>query len=106
MESRQFPVTVHFNKRTPSDYLKEAYLKVCKIHRRLPAGYMLVFVTGQREVLRLCKLLKRTFPNAAEAATQRGGEGEGRRGRRRGGEGEGRSGKRMMKRGVGVNLDE
>lgn len=39
VESRQFPVTVHFNKRTPlEDYSGECFRKVCKIHRMLPAG--------------------------------------------------------------------
>lgn len=39
VESRQFPVTVHFNKRTPlDDYSGECFRKVCKIHRMLPAG--------------------------------------------------------------------
>lgn len=39
VESRQFPVTVHFNKRTPlDDYSGECFRKVCKIHRMLPSG--------------------------------------------------------------------
>lgn len=39
VESRQFPVTVHFNKRTPvDDYSGECFRKICKIHRMLPAG--------------------------------------------------------------------
>lgn len=39
VETRQFPVTVHFNKRTPmEDYTGEAFHKICKIHRMLPAG--------------------------------------------------------------------
>lgn len=39
VESRQFPVTVHFNKRTPlEDYSGECFRKVCKIHRMLPPG--------------------------------------------------------------------
>lgn len=39
VESRQFPVTVHFNKRTPlDDYSGECFRKVCKIHQMLPAG--------------------------------------------------------------------
>ncbi|XP_071491371.1 probable ATP-dependent RNA helicase DHX37 [Diadema antillarum] len=59
VESRQYPVTVHFNKRTPlEDYLKEAYRKVLKIHRTLPPGGILVFVTGQNEVSTLCRKLK------------------------------------------------
>ena len=62
VESRQFPVTVHFNKRTPDDYLNESFRKVCKIHRTLPPGGILVFVTGQAEVHGLCRKLKRTFP--------------------------------------------
>ena len=66
VESRQFPVTVHFNKRTPDDYLNEAFRKVCKIHRTLPPGGILVFVTGQAEVHGLCKKLKKTFPYNSE----------------------------------------
>lgn len=43
-------MTVHFNKNTYSDYLKEAYKKTVKIHTRLPEGGVLIFVTGQQEV--------------------------------------------------------
>lgn len=68
VESRQFPVTVHFNKRTPDDCLHEALRKVCKIHRTLPTGGILVFVTGQAEVRGLCKKLRRTFPYDPERA--------------------------------------
>jgi ATP-dependent RNA helicase DHX37/DHR1 len=28
IDSRQYPVTIHFNKRTPTDYLEEAFKKV------------------------------------------------------------------------------
>ncbi|XP_008572511.1 PREDICTED: probable ATP-dependent RNA helicase DHX37 isoform X1 [Galeopterus variegatus] len=63
VESRQFPVTVHFNKRTPmEDYSGECFRKVCKIHRMLPAGGILVFLTGQAEVHALCRRLKKAFP--------------------------------------------
>ncbi|XP_037367217.1 probable ATP-dependent RNA helicase DHX37 isoform X1 [Talpa occidentalis] len=65
VESRQFPVTVHFNKRTPlEDYSSECFRKVCKIHRLLPAGGILVFLTGQAEVHALCRRLRRAFPHA------------------------------------------
>lgn len=37
-------------------------LQVCQIHRTLPPGGVLVFVTGQREVEQLCRSLRRTFP--------------------------------------------
>ncbi|KAK4755005.1 hypothetical protein SAY87_008762 [Trapa incisa] len=58
--TRQYPVTIHFSKRTEIvDYIGQAYKKVISIHKRLPPGGVLVFVTGQREVEYLChKLLK------------------------------------------------
>ncbi|XP_011803965.1 PREDICTED: probable ATP-dependent RNA helicase DHX37 [Colobus angolensis palliatus] len=63
VESRQFPVTVHFNKRTPlQDYSGECFRKICKIHRMLPAGGILVFLTGQAEVHALCRRLRKAFP--------------------------------------------
>ncbi|KAL4686773.1 hypothetical protein H8959_018901 [Pygathrix nigripes] len=63
VESRQFPVTVHFNKRTPlEDYSGECFRKICKIHRMLPAGGILVFLTGQAEVHSLCRRLRKAFP--------------------------------------------
>ena len=72
VESRQFPVIVHFNKRTPDDYVNEAFRKVCKIHRTLPPGGILVFVTGQAEVHGLCRKLQQTFPlNSEESNTKR-----------------------------------
>nr|CAD7265409.1 unnamed protein product [Timema shepardi] len=62
VETRQFPVTLHFAKRTPQDYLSEAYRKTCKIHSENPPGGILVFVTGQREVNSLVRKLRRAFP--------------------------------------------
>ena len=66
VESRQFDVTCHFNKKTPEDnseaYTEEALRKVCKIHRTLPEGGILVFVTGQQEVKEIVKRLNRLFP--------------------------------------------
>ena len=76
VESRQFPVTVHFNKRTPEDYLGEAYRKVCKIHRTLPLGGILVFVTGQGEVHGLCRKLRKTFPYNKRQKDKEGDEGD------------------------------
>uniref|UniRef100_A0AAQ5XGW0 Activating signal cointegrator 1 complex subunit 3 n=1 Tax=Amphiprion ocellaris TaxID=80972 RepID=A0AAQ5XGW0_AMPOC len=63
VDSRQFPVTIHFNKRTPmEDYTGEAFHKTCKIHRMLPPGGILVFLTGQAEVHNLCRRLRNAFP--------------------------------------------
>ncbi|KAF7256569.1 hypothetical protein EG68_06346 [Paragonimus skrjabini miyazakii] len=62
VESRQFPVTCHFAKVTETDYLKAAFKKVLHIHKNAPAGGILVFLTGQREVLTLCSWLSRACP--------------------------------------------
>ena len=73
--TRQFPVTVHFSKRTEIvDYIGQAYKKVMAIHKKLPPGGILVFVTGQREVEFLCsklrkasrELIMRKFKGSAE----------------------------------------
>uniref|UniRef100_UPI00398EC82E probable ATP-dependent RNA helicase DHX37 n=1 Tax=Pristiophorus japonicus TaxID=55135 RepID=UPI00398EC82E len=63
VDARQFPVTVHFNKRTPlDDYTGETFRKVGKIHRMLPPGGILVFLTGQAEVHSMCRRLRKAFP--------------------------------------------
>eukprot|EP00730_Choanoeca_flexa_P002913 TRINITY_DN11227_c0_g1_i1.p1 TRINITY_DN11227_c0_g1~~TRINITY_DN11227_c0_g1_i1.p1 ORF type:complete len:1025 (+),score=270.17 TRINITY_DN11227_c0_g1_i1:211-3075(+) len=63
IEARQFPVTLHFSKRTlvDKDPVAAAIKKVSQIHRRLPAGGILVFMTGQSEILDVCKRLKEKF---------------------------------------------
>uniref|UniRef100_A0A3Q4BCM2 RNA helicase n=1 Tax=Mola mola TaxID=94237 RepID=A0A3Q4BCM2_MOLML len=63
VDARQYPVTIHFNKRTPlEDYTGEVFHKTCKIHRMLPPGGILVFLTGQAEVHSLCRRLRKAFP--------------------------------------------
>ena len=58
--TRQFPVTIHFSKRTEIvDYIGQAYKQILSIHKRLPQGGILVFVTGQREVEYLCQKLRK-----------------------------------------------
>ncbi len=114
VDSRQYPVTVHFNKRTPDNYLTEAYHKICKIHRILKAGHILVFVTGQMEVHTLSRKLRKTFPLAP-------GKGKGWTGREgdnwgedEGGKtekwrrklGKGRKRQNVKKQSSGINLDE
>ena len=42
-------------------HLGVSQLQVCKIHRQLPPGGILVFLTGQREVEHLCKRLSQAF---------------------------------------------
>lgn len=60
-------MTNHFARRTKSDYLGEAFKKVCKIHARLPPGGVLVFLTGQQEIQALCKRLERRWSPKAIA---------------------------------------
>lgn len=67
VEARQFPVTVHFNKVTSDDYLREALLKTIKIHTKLPEGGILVFLTGQQEVKYLVRKLRKLFPFSGKA---------------------------------------
>ena len=45
-EGRQYPVTIHFARRTQWDYPEEIYQKVSKGHKQLPPGGMLDFLTG------------------------------------------------------------
>uniref|UniRef100_A0A914Y129 RNA helicase n=1 Tax=Panagrolaimus superbus TaxID=310955 RepID=A0A914Y129_9BILA len=62
VEARQFPVQLHFERKTPDDYLEAAYKKVCNVHEKLPDGAILVFLSGQGEVKRLLKLLTQRYP--------------------------------------------
>ncbi len=66
-EGRQYPVTVHFARRTQRDYVEEAYAKISKGHKKLPPGGILVFLTGQNEITALSKRLKDTFPTTQDS---------------------------------------
>ncbi|KAJ7780656.1 P-loop containing nucleoside triphosphate hydrolase protein [Mycena maculata] len=59
--ARQHPVTIHFNRRTFSDYVTEAVKKTTKIHTRLPPGGILIFLTGQNEIAGVCRKLEAKF---------------------------------------------
>jgi len=64
--AREHPVIIHFSRRTVSDYVTEAYKKVCKVHARLPVGAVLVFLTGQAEIQALCRKLERRYGKKAQ----------------------------------------
>jgi Helicase conserved C-terminal domain/Oligonucleotide/oligosaccharide-binding (OB)-fold/Helicase associated domain (HA2), ratchet-like/Helicase associated domain (HA2), winged-helix len=67
VDARQYPVTVHFNRRTPEDYLEETVKKVSKLNTTLPEGGVLVFLTGQQEIEYVCRQLRERFgPNVVE----------------------------------------
>ena len=69
-EGRQYPVTIHFTRRTPGNYIEEAFRKVMRAHRKLPKGGILVFMTAQNEIAMLMKKLRASLnaegPNATE----------------------------------------
>jgi ATP-dependent RNA helicase DHX37/DHR1 len=65
VSARQHPVTVHFSRRTSSDYVSEAVKKASKIHARLPPGGILIFLTGQSEILGVCRKLEAKFGRKA-----------------------------------------
>lgn len=62
VDARQFPVSVHFNKRTAFNYTEEAFRKTCKIHKQLPKGAILIFMTGKAEIVAMVKRLRKEFP--------------------------------------------
>ena len=62
LPARQHPVAVKFNKHTRKQYLEEAFKKVVEVHEKYPEGGILVFVTGQQDVLTMCKWLRNAFP--------------------------------------------
>lgn len=63
--ARQYPVTIHFNRRTSSDYVTASIKKATKIHTRLPPGGILIFLTGQNEIIGVCKRLGAKFSKKA-----------------------------------------
>ncbi|KAF9013392.1 P-loop containing nucleoside triphosphate hydrolase protein [Cyathus striatus] len=63
--ARQHPVTIHFSRRTSSDYISEAVKKASKIHARLPPGGILIFLTGQNEITGVCRRLEAKFGRRA-----------------------------------------
>ena len=53
---RTHPVTLHHSKHTElEDYVGEAVKKACRIHRTLPDGGILIFLTGKDEIVKAVK---------------------------------------------------
>ncbi len=67
VEGREFKVTRHNLKTTPDDYLASALKKTCQIHKDLPEGGILVFVTGQQEVNYMVRKLRKLFSTRGKA---------------------------------------
>ncbi|OBA15876.1 uncharacterized protein OGAPODRAFT_16623 [Ogataea polymorpha] len=62
VQARQYPVSIHFNRRTAFNYNEEAFRKTCKIHSKLPPGGILVFLTGKGEINEMVRRLRKRFP--------------------------------------------
>jgi len=54
VEARQYPLTTFFSKVTKDNYFDEALKKCIKIHKKLPQGGILVFLTGEKEIRDFC----------------------------------------------------
>lgn len=75
---RTHPVTIHHNKATEvEDYEGIAFQKVCKIHRKLPSGGILLFLTGKQEIIRMTNRLRRSLcpKKKKKGKMERGGWG-------------------------------
>ena len=59
IKGRSYPVTWHFLKNTPIDYVNAAAKLVKKIHKFLPKGDILVFLPGKMDIENLCHILKK-----------------------------------------------
>ena len=70
VESRRYPITIHFNKQTATvNYLDATFRKVCKIHNKLPAGGILVFLTGKRDIEYFCDKVRKRFDSTYKNAS-------------------------------------
>lgn len=62
VDARRFPVANHFARKTElREYVTEAFKKVRQIHKKLPPGGILVFLTTQQEIEDLCEQLRRHY---------------------------------------------
>jgi len=59
---RTHPVTIHHSKVTElDDFVEATFKKVIKIHRKLPVGGILVFLTGKAEIIRMVNRLRKAL---------------------------------------------
>ncbi|KAI6646445.1 hypothetical protein LOD99_12566 [Oopsacas minuta] len=61
IESRQYPVTIHFSRVTTDDYVTRALNKIIDIHLSQPLGTILVFLTSKREIYSLCDRIQSEY---------------------------------------------
>lgn len=68
VQARQYPVEIHYSKRTKEDYQEAAFAKVMKIHHELPPGGILVFLTGKKEINYLCHRLRMAMKSSMNSS--------------------------------------
>lgn len=62
VEARRYPVTNHFARRTElKEYVDQAFEKVRQVHKKLPPGGILVFLSTQQEIEDLCGRLRQHY---------------------------------------------
>ena len=62
---RTFPVQVVFSKNSCEDYVDSAVRQAFAIHSSLPAGDILIFMTGQEDIEATCEALREKIASAA-----------------------------------------
>ncbi|OQR76767.1 putative ATP-dependent RNA helicase DHX35-like [Tropilaelaps mercedesae] len=58
VQGRTYPITIFYAKDPVADYVKASADTVQKIHETQPAGHILVFLTGEKEVDDCCSMLR------------------------------------------------
>uniref|UniRef100_A0A915PYB9 RNA helicase n=1 Tax=Setaria digitata TaxID=48799 RepID=A0A915PYB9_9BILA len=72
IDTRQYPVSVHFEKRTPENYLTAVFHKICQIHEQKGPGTILVFLSGRLEVMTLLKWLVERYAIREKSCKRKG----------------------------------
>ncbi|WKY02430.1 hypothetical protein Q1695_016021 [Nippostrongylus brasiliensis] len=63
VEGRTHPVAIYHTKTSVPDYIKAAVETVIEIHKKEIPGDVLVFLTGQDEVIQVCEMLTDAYSN-------------------------------------------
>lgn len=72
VSSRTFPVALHFEKATDTDYVTAASQKAIYIHRFYDAGHILVFLPGQADIRACMAQIDSTLCRTREASKNTG----------------------------------
>lgn len=79
IKTKTYPVNVYYNKESPDDLYEDIVSKVCKIHRFLPKGGVLIFLPGKKEIMKLLGLLEEALPDITSKQYSRAADSTGTR---------------------------